>query len=52
MYTQEYEFTAVHEAGHTVCVEHFPPEPSVSTLQRLVITFGQEQERSTLYMTK
>ena len=32
MFSEEYEFTAVHEAGHTVCMEHFPPEPPVSSL--------------------
>jgi len=28
MYSQEYEFTAVHEAGHTVYVEQFYPAPT------------------------
>lgn len=31
MYSQEHEFTAVHETGHAVCAERFPPAPFVST---------------------
>ena len=29
MYSEEHEFTAVHEAGHVVCVACFPPPQSV-----------------------
>lgn len=31
MYSQEHELTAVHETGHAVCAERFPPVPLVST---------------------
>jgi hypothetical protein len=30
MYSEEYEFTAVHETGHAICVESFPRNPGVS----------------------
>ncbi len=31
MYTQEYEFTAVHEAGHAICIAQFPPANTALT---------------------
>src|SRR5260370_40860014 len=31
MYSEEYEFTAVHEIVHAVCTERIPPAPLIST---------------------
>lgn len=35
MFSQEHEFTAVHEAGHALCVERQPPARPVSTTPTL-----------------
>ena len=58
MYTQEYEFTAVHEAGHAVCIAHFPwsntaltslaiayPEILPPRLTAIEIWYDEEKER-------
>ncbi len=52
MYSQEHEFTAVHEAGHAVCVACFPPlvaitpfempEPRITEIE---IWHDEEKER-------
>ncbi|MGI9059004.1 MAG: hypothetical protein ACR2H5_10540 [Ktedonobacteraceae bacterium] len=58
MYTREYEFTAVHEAGHAVCIAHFPPantalaslaiaypEMIPERLKEIEIWYDKEKER-------
>lgn len=36
MFSEEYEFTAAHEAGHLICVEHFPP-PQTHAISSLLL---------------
>jgi hypothetical protein len=58
LYTQEYEFTAVHEAGHAVCIAQFPPSNTALTslaipypeilrprLTAIEIWYDEEKER-------
>jgi hypothetical protein len=46
MYSQEHEFTAVHEAGHTVCAERFPYQSSpFQRVMAIVFEYDEELER-------
>jgi hypothetical protein len=58
LYPQEYELTAVHEAGHAVCIAQFPPANMVLTslaipypeilsprIMKIEIWYDEEKER-------
>jgi hypothetical protein len=50
MYTQEYEFTAVHEAGHAVCIAQFSPANTAVTslaIPLLYLNFRDLLEKKT-----